>query len=205
MIDSSLILDFALQEVARSCQGLKRRCTHCCMGIIDAGEGDTHMRALQWAWTSRLQAWPGCGGKACDGSRRGLFGSITSLLPVFPHYYLLEHHYYIHYYIVITSLLHIITVIMASLLPIITFIITLLLLIITSVITSLLHIITCSLLPIITVIMGSLLLIITRSIMGNNGSIITHYRPPQLGDEELKLHTVYAVILEAIKPLQLFG
>ena len=71
---------------------------------------------------------------------------------------------------------------MESLLPIITFIITLLLLIITSVITSLLHIITCSLLPIITVIMGSLLLIITRSIMGNNGSIITHYRPPQLGD-----------------------
>ena len=41
----------------------------------------------------------------------------------------------------------------------------------------------CSLLLIITVIMASLLPIITRSIMGNNGSIITHYRPGQLGDD----------------------
>ena len=288
MIDSSLILDFALQEVARSCQGLKRRCTHCCMGIIDAGEGDTHMRAvgvnepaagLTWMWAgARLAtaAGAGClrwlvsttpasassprlrarapapgadvrlpraraGASTCPGCRRRAallykctfcsstvptdcttsvrqreikwlcpdciparfsgqtrhFGSITSLLPVFPHYYhhyyLLEHHYYIHYYIVITSLLHIITVIMASLLPIITFIITLLLLIITSVITSLLHIITCSLLPIITVIMGSLLLIITRSIMGNNGSIITHYRPPQLGDADSVMSTFASI------------
>ena len=46
IVDSSLILDFALQEVGRSCKGLKRRCTHCCMGIIGAGEGATHMRAV---------------------------------------------------------------------------------------------------------------------------------------------------------------
>ena len=55
---------------------------------------------------------------------------------------------------------------------------------ITSVITSLLPIITKSLLPIITVIMDPLLHIITRSIMGNNGSIITYYPPEQLGDAE---------------------
>ena len=37
---------------------------------------------------------------------------------------------------------------------------------------------------IVTVIMGSLTRIITRSIIRNNGVIITHYRPEQLGDEE---------------------
>ena len=36
---------------------------------------------------------------------------------------------------------------------------------------------------IITVIMGLLLPIITKSIMGNNESIITHYEPTQLADE----------------------
>ena len=35
---------------------------------------------------------------------------------------------------------------------------------------------------IITVIMGPLLPIITKSIMGNNESIITHYVPTQLAD-----------------------
>ena len=35
---------------------------------------------------------------------------------------------------------------------------------------------------IITVIMGLLLPIITKSIMGNNESIITHYEPTQLAD-----------------------
>ena len=53
-----------------------------------------------------------------------------------------------------------------------------------SVITSLLHIITYSLLPIIMVIIDPLLLIITMSIIGNNGSIITYYRPGQLADVE---------------------
>ena len=62
----------------------------------------------------------------------------------------------------------------------------LLLPIITSVITSLLPIITVPLLPIITVIMGSLLPIITRSIIGNNGFIITYYWPGQLGDVRLR-------------------
>ena len=71
---------------------------------------------------------------------------------------------------------------MASLLIIITYVITWLLLIITYVIASLLHIITNSLLPIITVIMESLLPIITRSIIGNNGFIITYYWPGQLED-----------------------
>ena len=37
---------------------------------------------------------------------------------------------------------------------------------------------------IITVIMGLLLPIITKSIMGNNESIITHYEPTQLADEK---------------------
>ena len=40
---------------------------------------------------------------------------------------------------------------------------------------------------IITVIMGLLLPIITKSIMGNNESIITHYEPTQLADEILNL------------------
>ena len=45
------------------------------------------------------------------------------------------------------------------------------------------------LLPIITVIMGSLLPIITRSIIGNNGFIITYYWLEQLGDEGKPLIT----------------
>ena len=36
--------------------------------------------------------------------------------------------------------------------------------------------------PIITVIMGPLLPIFTRSLIGNNGFIITHYVPGQLAD-----------------------
>ena len=36
--------------------------------------------------------------------------------------------------------------------------------------------------PIITVKMGPLLPIFTRSLMGNNGFIITHYVPGQLAD-----------------------
>ena len=38
---------------------------------------------------------------------------------------------------------------------------------------------------IITVIMGLLLPIITKSIMGNNESIITHYEPTQLADADV--------------------
>ena len=72
---------------------------------------------------------------------------------------------------------------MSPLLLIITSVITRLLLIITSVITSLLLVITKSLLPIITVIIGPLLPIITRSVIGNNWTIITYYRPGQLADD----------------------
>ena len=53
MVDSSLILNFSLQEVARSCSGLERRCTHCWMEIVGTGAGATHMRAVQ--------AGAGCG------------------------------------------------------------------------------------------------------------------------------------------------
>ena len=42
---------------------------------------------------------------------------------------------------------------------------------------------------IITVIMGLLLPIITKSIMGNNESIITHYEPTQLADGECQSET----------------
>ena len=48
--------------------------------------------------------------------------------------------------------------------------------------------------PIITVIMGSLLPIITRSIMGNNGFIITHYEPGQLADVELQRKDAYGAV-----------
>ena len=41
------------------------------------------------------------------------------------------------------------------------------------------------LLRIITVKMSPLLRIITRSIIRNNGFIITYYRPGQLGDERI--------------------
>ena len=46
MVDSSLILYFALQEIARSCWGLTWCCTHCCMRIICTDKGATHMRAV---------------------------------------------------------------------------------------------------------------------------------------------------------------
>ena len=68
MVDSSLILDFALQEVVRSCQGLKRRCTHCCMGI---GEGVTHEGSGRERAGCRRDLDVG-GGKACAGSGRRL-------------------------------------------------------------------------------------------------------------------------------------
>ncbi len=54
------------------------------------------------------------------------------------------------------------------------------------IITSLLRhyyvIITVIMVPLLHVIMAPLLPIITKSIMGNNGSIITHYEPDQLAD-----------------------
>ena len=50
------------------------------------------------------------------------------------------------------------------------------------IITSLLHHYYSNNGAIITVIMGLLLPIITKSIMGNNESIITHYEPTQLAD-----------------------
>ena len=62
MVDSSLILDFSLQEVARRCSGLERRCTHCFMGIVSTGAGATHMRAVgvdepaaggTWIWAGQ--------------------------------------------------------------------------------------------------------------------------------------------------------
>ena len=96
---------------------------------------------------------------------------LHSLLPCF--YYI-----FTYYYSIMSPFLLIITSVITQYLLIITSVIT-------SVITSLLHIIAKSLLPIITVIMDPLSLIITRSIIGNNGSIITYYWPGQLGDELL--------------------
>ena len=84
---------------------------------------------------------------------------------------------------------------MTSLLRIITAVITQLLLIIPSVMTLLLPIITKSLLPIITVIMDPLLPIITRSIIGNNGFIITYYLPGQLADEQANIYLICKVDL----------
>ena len=63
MVDSSLILDFSLQEVVRSCLGLKLRFTHCCMGIVDEGSGGGRSGC-------RRDLDEG-GGKACAGSGRG--------------------------------------------------------------------------------------------------------------------------------------
>ena len=40
--------------------------------------------------------------------------------------------------------------------------------------------------------MKSLLSIITMSIMGNDGTIITFYQLPQLGDEVIKKHIGYS-------------
>ena len=75
MVDSSLILDFSLQEVARSCSGLERRCTHCCMEIagVGTGAGATHMRAVgvdelgaggTWMWAGARSA-PAAGAAVC--------------------------------------------------------------------------------------------------------------------------------------------
>ena len=95
-----------------------------------------------------------------------LYAIITLLLPC---YYSLLHCYYAvitHFYTVIT---HYYTVITHYYI-----VITLLLLIITHY--------KCNNEFIITVIMGSLLPIFTRSIIGNNGFIITYYEPDQLAD-----------------------
>jgi len=73
-------------------------------------------------------------------------------------------YYYVDYYVIITSLLRTIIVIMSPLLRIIT-------------------VIMSPLLRVITVIMSPLLRIITRSIIRNNGLIITYYGPEQLADE----------------------
>ena len=94
MVDSSLILDLALQEVARSCLGLKRRCTHCCMGIICAGEGVTHMRAVgvneqaaggTWIWAgARPVPAAGTGCLRWLVSTRQASASAPSLLALAP-------------------------------------------------------------------------------------------------------------------------
>ena len=73
-------------------------------------------------------------------------------------------YYYVDYYVIITSLLRTIIVIMSPLLRNIT-------------------VIMSPLLRVITVIMSPLLRIITRSIIRNNGLIITYYGPEQLADE----------------------
>ena len=73
-------------------------------------------------------------------------------------------YYYVDYYVIITSLLRTIIVIMSPLLRIIT-------------------VIMSPLLRVITVIMSPLLHIITRSIIRNNGLIITYYGPEQLADD----------------------
>ena len=82
---------------------------------------------------------------------------------MFDYYYWLLRHYYV----IITSLLRYYYVI----------------------ITSLLRHYYCNNGSIITVIMGLLLPIITKSIMGNNESIITHYEPTQLADDLLLIVT----------------
>ena len=76
-----------------------------------------------------------------------------------------------YFYIIITPLLRIITVILVVL----NLLLLLLLPIIFSLITSLFSIIMVLLLPILPVKMDLLLPIITRSIIGNNGSIIAYY------------------------------
>ena len=111
---------------ASTCQGCKRRaallykCTFCSSTVPTDCTITARQREIKWLC-------PDCIPALFSGQTRH-FGSITSLLPVFPHYYhhyyLLDHHYYIHYYPVITSLLPIITVIMSPLLLIITSIIT---------------------------------------------------------------------------------
>ena len=50
------------------------------------------------------------------------------------------------------------------------------------------------LLRIITVIMSPLLRIITRSIIRNNGFIITYYRPGQLGDESTSRRRAHTLV-----------
>ena len=92
MDESSLILDFALQEVTRSCEGLKRRCTHCCMGIIGAGEGATHMRAVgvdepaaggTWMWAGARPAPAAGAGCLCWLVSTTLASASAAALPVF--------------------------------------------------------------------------------------------------------------------------
>ena len=66
------------------------------------------------------------------------------------------------------------------------------------IITSLLHHYYSNNGAIISVIMGLLLPIITKSIMGNNESIITHYEPTQLADVQRKsIWTSFRTSLEA--------
>ena len=54
---------------------------------------------------------------------------------------------------------------------------------------------------IITVIMGLLLPIITKSIMGNNESIITHYEPTQLADEVTSDSIPHMTVLRVLTKL----
>ena len=86
-----------------------------------------------------------------------------------------------HYNIVITSLLRILNVIMVVLLPNITSIITYYYIIIMSLL-CIITVIMSTLLRFITTMPSPLLSIITRSIIRNNGFIITYYRRGQLGD-----------------------
>ena len=88
MVDSSLILDLALQEVARSCLGLKRRCTHCCMGIICAGEGVTHMRAVGVNEQAAGGTWMWAGARPVPAAGTGCLrwsapGRLVQALAVF--------------------------------------------------------------------------------------------------------------------------
>ena len=61
-----------------------------------------------------------------------------------------------------------------------------------------------SFLPIIMVIMDPLLSIITRSIIGNNGSIITYYSPGQLGDDMNKISRKIPDQKSSNTPMQTF-
>ena len=79
------------------------------------------------------------------------------------------------YYVIITLLCHIITLLLHHYYVIIT---------------SLLRHYYCNNGSIITVIMGPLLPIITKSIMGNNESIITHYVPTQLADDRREMQGI---------------
>ena len=92
---------------ASTCQGCRRQSALLnkwtfCSSTVPTDWTITVMQwEIKWLWPGRIPA-------RLSGQTRH-FGSITSLLPVFPHYYhhyyLLDHHYYIHY----TLLFHIIT------------------------------------------------------------------------------------------------